>query len=132
MSPSTQRQQAALTCLIILQTVMLASLYAGVAPHPPARTPLFAIGPFLAASLSAAAAALILGPGRSWAGRVLAGLAAVGALVSFGPQKYLDPEFRQIWPAVVAGQVAAAMVLFGVLASLRLSRSTPEDTAHVG
>ena len=111
---STDRpNQAALACLILLQTVMLASLYVGVAPHPPASTPLFGIGPFLGASLSAAVAALILGPSR--AGRVLAGLAAMAALVSFGPQKYLDPQFPLIWPAVLSGQVAAGVILLGLL-----------------
>lgn len=106
-------QRAALACLVILQTVMLTSLYAGVAPHPPAATPLFGIGPFLAAAVSAAVAALILGPQGGRAGQALALLAALAALVSFGPQKYLDPQFPQIWPAVLSGQVAAAVILVG-------------------
>ncbi len=80
-------RQAALACLVLLQAVMLASLYAGVAPHPPATTPLFGIGPFLAASLSAATAALIVGPSQTGIGRGLAAIAALAALVSFGPQK---------------------------------------------
>lgn len=129
MTPSDRPQQAALACLILLQTVMLASLYAGVAPHPPAATPLFGIGPFLGASLSAAAAALILGPSQSPAGRVLAGLAALTALVSFGPQKYLDPQFGLIWPAVLAGQVAAGVILLGLLSRLPV---IARSRAHVG
>lgn len=116
MTPSDRPWQAALACLILLQTVMLASLFAGVAPHPPVATPLFGIGPFLAAALSAAVAALILGPSRG--GRLLAGLAALAALVSFGPQKYLDPQFSLIWPAVVAGQVAAGVILAGLASRL--------------
>lgn len=119
--------QAALACLITLQGVMLASLYAGVAPHPPVATPLFGIGPFLGASLSAAIAALILGPTR--VGRGLAGLAALAALVSFGPQKYLDPQFALIWPAVLSGQLAAGVILLGLVAR-RAARAG--DTAHVG
>ncbi|MHA6323710.1 hypothetical protein [Roseivivax sp. CAU 1753] len=115
MTHQDQSTRAALACLMILQGIMLGSLYAGVAPHPPATTPLFGIGPFLGASLSAAAAALILGPVASGAGRVLAGFAALAALVSFGPQKYLDQQFALIWPAVLAGQVAAAAVFLGVL-----------------
>lgn len=103
---------AALACLIVLQLVMLGSLYAGVAPHPPASTPILGIGPFLGTSLAMAAAALILGPTESRAGRLLAGLAALAALVSFGPQKYLDPQFPLIWPAVVSGQIAAATIVF--------------------
>lgn len=125
--PSDRPRQAALACLILLQTVMLASLYAGVAPHPPAATPIFGIGPFLGASLSAAVAALILGP--SPAGRVLAGLAAVAALVSFGPQKYLDPQFALIWPAVLSGQVAAGVILLGLLSRLPIFA---KGKAHVG
>jgi hypothetical protein len=127
MTPADRPNQAALACLILLQTVMLASLYAGVAPHPPAATPLFGIGPFLGASLSAAVAALILGPSR--AGRVLAGLAAVAALVSFGSQKYLDPQFPLIWPAVLSGQVAAGVILLNPLARLP---TFARGKAHVG
>ncbi|MDX5403246.1 MAG: hypothetical protein LPK02_13665 [Rhodobacterales bacterium] len=127
MIPSERPRQAALACLILLQAVMLASLYAGVAPHPPAATPLFGIGPFLGASMSAAVAALILGP--SSAGRVLAGLAAMAALVSFGPQKYLDPQFPLIWPAVLSGQVAAGVVLLGLLSRLP---TLAKGRAHVG
>lgn len=118
MTPSDRPRQAALACLILLQAVMLASLYAGVAPHPPAATPLFGMGPFLAASLSAAVAALILGPSQSPAGQVLAGLGALAALVSFGPQKYLDPQLPLIWPAVLSGQIAAGVILFGLLVRL--------------
>lgn len=110
--------RAALATLIVLQGVMLASLYAGVQPHPPATTPLFGIGPFLGAALSAAVAALILGPLRGHAGPAMAGLAAMAALVSFGPQKYLDPQFPLIWPAVLAGQVAAGFLLVALAARL--------------
>lgn len=115
MADPQRPQQAALACLILLQTVMLASLFAGVAPHPPAQTPLFGIGPFLGAAVSAAVAALILGPSRDRAGQALAGLAAAGALVSFGPQKFVDPQFPLIWPAVLSGQVAAGVILFNLL-----------------
>lgn len=129
MIPSDRSQQAALACLILLQAVMLASLYAGVAPHPPAATPLFGIGPFLGASLSAAVAALILGPSQSPAGRAFAGLGALAALVSFGPQKYLDPQLPLIWPAVLSGQIAAGVILFGLLVRLPV---IARRKAHVG
>ena len=127
MISSDRPNQAALACLILLQTVMLASLYAGVAPHPPAATPLFGIGPFLGASLSAAVAALILG--ASGTGRWLAGLAALAALVSFGPQKYFDPQFPLIWPAVLSGQVAAGVILLGFLSRLPI---IARGRGHVG
>lgn len=116
---------ASLTGLMILQVIMLGSLYAGIAPHPPAATPLFGIGPFLGASLAAAAAAMIFDPLGSKAGRSLAGLAAAMALVSFGPQKYFDAQFPLIWPAVIAGQVCAITVLASVLPR----RSARGDTA---
>lgn len=109
---------AALATLIILQLIMLSALYAGVPPHPPAATPLFGIAPFLGASVSIALSAIIAGPTASPGGRSLAGLAALMALVSFGPQKYLDAQIALIWPAVVLGQIAAIVVLLRVLSSL--------------
>jgi hypothetical protein len=124
MTATDRPQAAALAGLVVLQTVMLASLFAGVAPHPPAATPLFGIGPFLGAALAAPVAALILGPSQSPAGRVLAGVAALAALVSFGPQKFLDAQFALIWPAVLAGQIAAGTILFALVS--RLPRLTGE------
>jgi len=106
---------AALSALIILQLVMLGALYAQVPPHPPATIPLFAIAPFLAVALATAAAALIVGPVAGRTGRALSLLAALMALLSFGPQKYLDPQFPLIWPAVLAAQVAVIAVFVGVL-----------------
>lgn len=109
----TRPQSAALATLVILQTIMLGALYAHVPPHPPAATPLFGIAPFLGAAIAAAVAALMIGEGR--AGSVLGALAAVMALISFGPQKYFDPQFALIWPAVIAGQIAAATVIYQAL-----------------
>ncbi|MBD8894180.1 hypothetical protein [Roseibium litorale] len=113
---------AALAALIILQSVMLMALYAGVPPHPPAATPLFGIGPFLGMALSAAAAALVLGPLNGPAGRALTALAAALALVSFGPQKYADPAFAQIWPAVLSAQAAVAMIGHALWRSRKAAR----------
>lgn len=112
----TTALRAALATLGVLQLVMLGSLYAGVAPHPPVATPLFGIAPFLAMALSAALAAMILGA-YSRAGRALSVLAALSAAISFGPQKYLDAQIALIWPAVIAGQVAIAAVLVIVFKS---------------
>ncbi len=103
--------RAALVVLVILQLAMLGALYAGVPPHPPARVAPFAMAPFLSASLSAAAVALVLGP-LSRGGRRFALLAAAMALVSYGPQKYADPALVQIWPAVLAGQGAVLVILW--------------------
>ncbi|OWU85659.1 hypothetical protein ATO6_01645 [Oceanicola sp. 22II-s10i] len=100
---------AALAALVLLQLVMLGALYAGVPPHPPQATPVFGIAPFLGAAVAACAASLVLGTGTR-AGRGLAGLAALMALASFGPQKYLDAQFPLIWPAVIAAQISVLTI----------------------
>lgn len=110
---------AALSTLIILQLVMLSALYAGIAPHPPVATPLFGIAPFIAASVSAAFAAILLGPLQGAAGRILSAVAVVFALVSFGPQKYFDAQFALIWPAVLSGQIAALTVLGRIFVTMK-------------
>jgi hypothetical protein len=114
MTQSDRPATAALSSLILLQGVMLSALYAGIAPHPPVATPLFGMAPFIAASASAAFGAILLGPLSTRAGRILSGVAVAMALVSFGPQKYVDAQFALIWPAVVTGQIAAVTVLFGL------------------
>lgn len=112
---------AALAVLILLHAVMLGALFAGVPPHPPAVTPLFAIAPLVGAAIAAALAALILGPVATMAGRALSLAALLLALVSFGPQKYLDPQFPLIWPAVLCAQ-AAIVALGAGLARAALAR----------
>lgn len=106
---------AALTTLILLQSIMLSALYAGIRPHPPVATPLFGIAPFLGASVSVALSAMIVQPLSSATGRGLSVMAALMALVSFGPQKYFDAQFALIWPAVILGQVAAFVIFVRVL-----------------
>jgi hypothetical protein len=127
MSSNDRIPAAALASLIILQAVMLASLYAGVAPHPPAATPLFGIGPFLGLSLSVAAVALILGAGSGRAARWLGLIAALLALVSFGPQKYFDPQFALIWPAIAGGQMACLALVFDVVAARRRANRSQKE-----
>lgn len=125
MTPAQTRQaNAALCALIILQLVMLGALFAQSAPHPPATIPLFAIAPFLAAALSVTAGAIITGPLDTTTGRVLSVLAALMALLSYGPQKYLDAQFTLIWPAVITGQIAA-VALIVLAGSAALARSKP-------
>ena len=106
---------AALVALVILQVIMLGSLYAGVPPHPPQTIPLFAMAPFLAAAIAAAICSILLGEEATRAGRILAGLAAVMALVSFGPQKYMDAQFPLIWPAVIAAQLSVITIGYRAL-----------------
>jgi len=119
MTQNDRQALAALTTLILLQGIMLSALYAGIRPHPPVDTPLFGIAPFLGASVSIAVSAMIVQPLASTAGRGLSLAAALMALVSFGPQKYLDAQFGLIWPAVVLGQLAAVVLIVGVLRAMR-------------
>lgn len=111
--------RAALAALTILQTVMLAALFADVDPHPPRAIPLFAMAPFLAAALSLAAAALVVGLRSGAVGRGLTALAAAAALLSYGPQKWVDPAIAEIWPAVLFGQIAAVACAVAAIAPRR-------------
>lgn len=133
MTHSDRHALAALTTLILLQTIMLLALFAGVPPHPPVATPLFGIAPFIGASLSVALSALVVQPLTNIVGRCLSLLAALMALVSFGPQKYLDVQFGLIWPAVILGQLAALVIIAEVLKARRQkSVSEPMAVACAG
>ena len=120
---------AALAVLIILQAVMLGALYAGIPPHPPTATPLFGIAPLLGASMAAATAAILLGSGVTRPGRFLGLLAALMALISFGPQKYFDAQFGLIWPAVISGQLACLTLLWTALPGTRTATAAQEEQA---
>ncbi|MVA97277.1 hypothetical protein GN330_08455 [Nitratireductor sp. CAU 1489] len=111
--------RAALAVLITLQTVMLWALFARTPPHPPAEIVLFGMAPFLAVAISAALAALLLTDERCRAGSALALLAALLALVSFGPQKWVDPSIAKIWPAVLAAEIAVAVIAIRLGTALR-------------
>ena len=104
------RTRSALCVLLTLTAVMLAALFSQTAPHPPLEVTPFALGPFLGASMAIGFGALMtLRDEPTW-GAVLAALFAVTALVSFGPQKYFDPAFSRIWPAVITAQIAAIVI----------------------
>lgn len=115
MPPEKAVSQAALIVLIVLQVTMLGALFTQTAPHPPLVIAPFALGPFLGTSVAVAAAALMLGPTRSMAGTVTAILACFLALLSLGPQKWIDPNIAQIWPAVLLGQIAAIALVYSAL-----------------
>lgn len=121
MTQSDRQSHVALARLILLQMIMLSALYAGIRPHPPVATPLFAIAPFLRASVSIYLSAIIVQPQASAPGRAPNVLAALMGLVSFGPQEYLDEQFGEIWPAVMLGQLAALVILVRVLRARRES-----------
>ncbi len=108
---TTASLEAAVLALLVLTGVMLLALFTRTEPHPPLAVPPFALGPFLGASLALGLAAHRLLRSAPQIGAALAALFAVTALVSFGPQKYLDPAFAQIWPAVIVAQLAVLCVL---------------------
>ncbi len=111
--------RAALATLIVLQAVMLAALFTQTPPHPPIAVAPFALGPFLGGSLAVAFASFFLGSTTTRGGRATALLAGVLALVSFGPQKWVDPAIDQIWPAVLLGEIAVLSLAAGVVKAVR-------------
>jgi hypothetical protein len=106
-------QRAALAVLFVLQVVMLGALFADVDPHPPLAIPFGGMGPFLGAALAVIVAAWISGS------RGLGFVAAALALVSFGPQKYLDPQFALVFPAVLTAQAAVAALIYDAVIARR-------------
>lgn len=109
-SPSNAPASAAMIALLVLTGVMLLSLFSRTEPHPPLEVAPFALAPFLGASLAIGAAALYATCCGQRHADLLAALFVATALVSFGPQKYVDPAFVKIWPAVLTAQAAAVVV----------------------
>ena len=111
-TPVDRYAAAAIVALLVLTSVMLLAMFSRTEPHPPLEVGPFAMGPFLAASLAVGAAAygLVLYGTRYAVAATL--LFALTALVSYGPQKYADPAFARIWPAVLIAQ-ASLLVIFG-------------------
>ncbi|MCR9136392.1 MAG: hypothetical protein NXI27_10385 [Alphaproteobacteria bacterium] len=118
-SPASRTCRASLGVLVVLQVVMLAALFTQTPPHPPLTIPLFGLGPFLGASLAVAVAAVLLGEATTRAGQAASLLAAALALLSFGPQKWFDPTFGEIWPAVTLAQVAIVVLVLVCLGAIR-------------
>lgn len=119
MTQPNQAGTAALSALIIIHLAMLFGLFSGVEPHPPVKLKLFAMSPFLSVVIAAAVSAMIMGPVSSRSGKVLAILASLLALVSFGPHKFFDPALPLIWPALVTVWVAIAALIFSILGESR-------------
>lgn len=106
------RRDAALIASAVVQLVMLSTLLAHVPPHPPERVALFAIGPFLAASLAVTLACLAISPQDARLRRGMSMGAGLLGLVSFGPHKLFDPQIASIWPAVLVGGAAAVALIW--------------------
>ena len=101
---------AGLGTLIILQTVMIAALLFKLPPHPPEVIPIAGMAPTLGAALSVAFAALVM-RGEGVVGKALILGACLFAAISYGPQKYFDPAFALVWPAVITAQIAIVALL---------------------
>ena len=102
---------AAVAALLVLTGAMLLAMFTRTEPHPPLEVEPFALGPFLAASLATGAAAHALAVRGARFAMAVALLFALTALVSYGPQKYVDPAFPSIWPAVIVAQLAIVVIL---------------------
>lgn len=120
---------AALLSLLTVSAVMLLALVTQTPPHPPLAISLFALAPFLAASLALGSAALYLcgSGGRAW--RITSIAFAVSILPSFGPQKLMVPEIGQIWPAVLVADASLIVLVFRLTASFRNARDIPTSDA---
>ena len=101
----------AVATLLVLTGAMQLAMFTRTEPHPPLEVEPFALGPFLAASLATGAAAHGLAIRGARFAMAVALLFALTALASYGPQKYVDPAFPKIWPAVIVAQVAIAVIL---------------------
>lgn len=127
MHPHTKT--AALGTLIILQSVMFAALLFKLPPHPPAVIPIAGMAPTLGASLCAAFAALVM-RGDGVTGKLLIVLACLLAAISYGPQKYFDPAFPLVWPAVIAAQLAIVALLGALVQETRQGWAKNDGTAR--
>ena len=114
---------AAIIVLLVLTGVMLLALFSRTEPHPPLEVAPFALGPFLGASLAIGLAAFYLIRNGQRLGPLVAVLFVVTTMVSFGPQKYFDPAFPRIWPAVVTAQLAMVVILIESIIARRRTQS---------
>ncbi len=116
----------ALAVLLVLQISMMLAMFSRTEPHPPLIIAPFGMGPFLASSIALCVAALMLGAQRSSAGRIVSWVTIAIALIAFGPQKFFDPAFPKIWPALLLAQAAIAVLAWSCWRALRpLSCSSP-------
>ena len=102
--------EAAIATLLVLTGAMLLAMFTRTEPHPPLEVELFALGPFTAASLAIGVAAYGLMVRGMRLALSIAPLVALTALVSYGPQKYVDPAFPKIWQAVIIALVAVVII----------------------
>ena len=100
-------------------------LFTRTEPHLPLDVEPFALGPFVAASLVAGAAAYVLMVRGMRHSTAIAPVFTVTALLFYMLQNYADSAFPKIWPAVIAAQLAIAVILGrAVFQAIRLVHST--------
>ncbi len=112
--------QAAVTSLaglVVLNCVLLGSLWSQVQPHPPAR-----VGPFIAASLSLAVVSIPLVWWRNKTGYTISIIVGLLGLVSFGPHKILAGSAGQLFPAIMVGTVLSVALIISSVASWRKTK----------
>ncbi len=115
-----QTTVACLIGLILLNLVMLASLLAGVEPHPPAVLgPLGGAGPFIGANIALSAVGAIY----CWWGHRIGFMVAIVIVVlnfiTFGPHKYFSETASLVFPAVTVGIILSVALLVASVAGLR-------------
>ena len=110
---SREWQALSLACLaavLILQTVMLASLFTQSLPHPPLE-----LAPLFGAILALGGFTVVLLLFRWRSGYIAAGASALLAMISYGPHKLFLGEDPAILPAVVAGFLFALGLLYAAV-----------------
>ena len=120
-----QAENAGRPCLMILavlQLLMLGALYTKTPPHPPLEVAIFALAPFISASIALALAACMMTKGKT--ASLVSLLACLTALVSYGPHKWFGPSIGSIWPAVLLAQVAILAIVFQLFDEFRSKRTT--------
>jgi hypothetical protein len=70
------------------------------------------MGPYLGATIALCVAAFMLGAEKTTLGRIVSYVEVVFAIIAFGPQKWWDPAFPKIWPALLLAQVAIVGVIW--------------------
>jgi len=99
---------------------MLASLLAGVEPHPPAVLgPLGGAGPFIGANIALSAVSAMYCWWQHRAGYFIALVVVVLNLITFGPHKYFSVTASLVYPAITVGTVLSLALLVASIAGLR-------------
>jgi hypothetical protein len=111
---SIQIAVSSLAGLLLLNGVLLGSLWAQVQPHPPAR-----VGPFVAASIGLAVSSIPLVWWHNKTGYATSIVVGLLGLVSFGPHKLFAGSGSQLFPAVVVGTLLSLALTISSVAGWR-------------